>query len=339
MSRHLVPLLGALVALTLSACSERSSRSATASTTSPAASATPTATTSSAPAPVATTGSSARAPQPLNALLQDPRSVPSAPNDRGWYFRTDDPATPDNEAARDLARVLASNAGLSESWAYAHLTAGGPVAIFVGGAGHEQDTPTRRSGWIGPYAEYVQRDLGIPALQLDYKDWSAGNDAVALATYPFSFREGVARTHGLIEKAYAAGVGEVRLYGHSKGGDIAQEVCWQRRHDARLTQAVALGIPVWCAALPARDPVTLVAGAFRLGLHGNRDYAGKLVVFIRFSDRSSRGELLPAGTFPGPGHEYKHVLAAPGFAARLDSVRFQEPVGYADRALGVTYDY
>ena len=229
--------------------------------------------------------------------------------------------------------------GASELALYEHFTQGGPLAIFVSGAGHERDSPARRSGWVAPYASYVQASLGIPAIQVDYQDWAAGNDAQALASYPFSLRTGVSRTHALIEKARSAGISEVRLYGHSKGGDVVQEVAWLHAGDPLLVQAVAMGVPLWSAANPGSDPRYGYGGVFRYGRHGTRDYAGKLVVFVRYSDRSSRGELLPASSFPGPGHEYKHLLGTTGVPERLDAVRFQEPVGFADRAQGQAWDY
>jgi hypothetical protein len=328
-----------LVAGSLCACSGGSSSGSAAATA--GVSSTATSTSSSGPSLVTSSTTSAipsaLAP-PLASLFDDPSYVPSGPDAASWYGRLDDPATLTNEAAQELALEMAGN-GLDAKLLEEHFARGGALAIFVSGAGHERDTPTRRSGWMAPYALHVQASLGIPAIQVDYHDWAAGNDARALATYPVSFRTGVSRTHALIEKARSAGVGEVRLYGHSKGGDVVQEVTWSHAGDPLLVQSVVFGIPLWSAANPGSDPRYGYGGLFRYGAHGNRDYQGKLVVFIRYSDRSSRGEMLPANTFPGPGHEYKHVLGTPGFPERLDEVRFQEPSGFADRAAGQTYDY
>jgi hypothetical protein len=278
------------------------------------------------------------APPPLGHLLLDPEYVPSAPSVESWYGRTDNVATPENEAAREIAREAAGN-GVSETQLYEHLTQGGAFAIWVGGSGHERDSLTRRSGWMAPYARYVQATLGIPGIQVDYHDWTAGNDAKSLATYYLSFQRGVRLTLNLIEKARSAGVSEVRLYGQSKGGDIVQEVVWLKALDSLVVSGVCLGTPLWSAINQGSVHPTGYGGLFRLGVHGQRDYRGKVVLFVRASDRASRGELLPASTFPGPGHEYKHVLRTPGFPERLDEVRFKEPVGFADRAAGVTYDY
>lgn len=334
------PLLLTLASL-LSACSGGSSSGVGAATAgvssaAPATSATgPTLVTSKTTAGAALP--SALAP-PLATLFHDPGYVPSGPDAASWYGRLDDPATALNEAAHELATEMAGN-GLDAKLLEEHFARGGALAIFVSGAGHERDTPTRRSGWMAPYALYVQGSLGIPAIQVDYQDWAAGNDARALASYPFSFRTGVSRTHALLEKARSAGVGEVRLYGHSKGGDVVQEVSWGHAGDPLLVQSVAFGIPLWSAANPGSDARYGYGGLFRHGVQGTRDYQGKLVVFVRYSDRASRGEMLPADTFPGPGHEYKHVLGTAGFPERLDAVRFQELPGFADREAGQTYDY
>lgn len=338
MRSYCVNLTLTLLALHLSGCGSGSGSGAAAATAginsaAPAKRSGPALVTSSTTAAVP----SALAP-PLASLFQDPSYVPSGPDAASWYGRLDDPATPQNEAAQELAHEMAGN-GLDAKLLGEHFARGGALAIFVSGAGHERDTLTRRSGWMAPYALYVQGSLGIPAIQVDYEDWAAGNDARALATYPISFRTGVTRTHALLEKARSAGVGEVRLYGHSKGGDVVQEVTWSHAGDPLLVQSVVFGIPLWSAANPGSDPVYGYGGLFRYGVHGNRDYQGKLVVFIRYSDRSSRGEMLPASTFPGPGHEYKHVLGTPGFPERLDEVRFQEPRGFTDRRAGQTYDY
>lgn len=337
--RTLVGLSLLALASSLCACSGGSnsgSAAATAGVSSAAA-------TTSAIGPALVTSSTAAAipsalAPPLSTLIQDPTYVPSGPSVASWYGRLDDPSTTLNEAAQELALEMAGN-GLDAQVLEEHFAQGKALAIFVSGAGHERDTLTRRSGWMAPYAHYVQGSLGIPAIQVDYQDWAAGNDARALATYPISFRTGVTRTHALVEKARSAGVGEVRLYGHSKGGDVVQEVSWTHAGDPLLVQAVAFGIPLWSAANPGSDGRYGYGGLFRYGVHGTRDYKGKLVVFIRYSDRSSRGEMLPAATFPGPGHEYKHVLATPGFPERLDAVRFQEPAGFSDRQAGLTYDY
>jgi hypothetical protein len=321
--------------LVVSACgsgSDSGGAAATAALTS-TTTATPTVVTSSTTAVVP----SALAP-PFATLLLDDSYVPSGPDAGSWYTRKDDPATPHNEAAQELAFEMAGN-GVDAKFLEDHFTQGVALAIFVSGAGHERDTPTRRSGWMGPYASYVQTSLGIPSIQVDYHDWAAGNDAKSLATYPFSFRTGVDRTHALIEKARSAGVGEIRLYGHSKGGDVVQEVSWGHAGDPLLVQAVVMGIPLWCAANPGQDWRYGYGGLFRYGIKGTRDYQGKLVVFIRYSDRASRGEMLPADTFPGPGHEYKHVLGTPGFPERLDAVRFQEAIGFSDREAGLNFDY
>lgn len=333
------PLFLALAA-SLAACSAGSSGGGSAAATAgvassaaPGSASGPTLVTSSTSA-----GTSSALAPPLATLFQDPSYVPSGPATASWYARLDDPTTSKNEAARELATEMAGQ-GVGVQDLQEHFARGGPLAIFVSGAGHERDSPTRRSGWMAPYALYVQGSLGIPAIQVDYQDWAAGNDARALATYPFSFRTGVSRAQALIEKARSAGVGEVRLYGHSKGGDVVQEVAWSHAGDPLLVQAVALGIPLWSAANPGSDPSYGYGGLFRYGAWGARDYQGKLVVFIRYSDRSARGEMLPADTFPGPGHEYKHVLGTAGFPERLDAVRFQEPLGFTDREAGQTYDY
>jgi len=330
----LLPLVGSLAACSGGSNSTLAAATAGVSSGASLTSASgPTLVTSGTTAPIP----SALAP-PLATLFQDPSYVPSGPEAASWYGRLDDPATSENEAARELALEMAVK-GVDAKLLEEHFARGGALAIFVSGAGHERDTPTRRSGWMGPYALYVQGSLGIPAIQVDYQDWAAGNDARALATYPVSFRTGVSRTHALLEKARSAGVGEVRLYGHSKGGDVVQEVTWGHAGDPLLVQSVALGIPLWSAANPGSDPSYGYGGLFRYGVRGTRDYQGKLVVFVRYSDRASRGEMLPASTFPGPGHEYKHVLGTPGFPERLDLVRFQEPVGFADRTAGQDYDY
>ncbi|MBL4844133.1 MAG: hypothetical protein JKY65_01290 [Planctomycetes bacterium] len=323
------------VSLLVSACGNSSSGSAPSAATAGLTSTTitPTVVTSTTTAAIP----SALAP-PFATLLQDESYVPSGPDAAVWYGRRDDPATPRNEAAQELAFEMAGN-GVDAQFLEDHFTQGGALAIFVSGAGHERDTPTRRSGWMRPYASYVQASLGIPAIQVDYHDWAAGNDAKALAIYAFSLRTGVGRTHALIEKARSAGVGEIRLYGHSKGGDVVQEVTWGHAGDPLLVQAVVLGIPIWSAANPGSDGRHGYGGLFRYGVKGNRDYQGKLVVFIRYSDRAARGEMLPASTFPGPAHEYKFVLGTAGFPERLDAVRFQEAIGFSDREAGLTFDY
>ncbi|MGE0708900.1 MAG: hypothetical protein AB7N76_22650 [Planctomycetota bacterium] len=337
--------LSLAAALSAAGCGSGSSGGGlVASVAAPVASSAPTPLSSSsaaAPSSTATPGLVAAPPAPpppLGQLLLDPSYVPSAPSAATWYERVDDPATPDNEAARELARELAGN-GVSEAQVYEHLTQGGPLAVFVSGAGHERDTPQKRSGWMAPYARYVQATLGIPGVQVDYEDWAAGNDAKALATYPISFRTGVVRTLKLVEKARSAGAHEVFLYGHSKGGDVVQEVCWLTANDPFVLGGVALGVPLWSAARQDQDGRYGYGGLFRLGLHRSRDYRGKLVLFVRYSDRVSRGELLPASSFPGPGHDYEDVLATPGFPELLDRARFVEPPGFADRAAGRLYDY
>ncbi len=210
------PLLLTLASL-LFACSGGSSSGVGAATAgvssaAPATSATgPTLVTSSTTAGAAVPSALAL---PLATLFHDPGYVPSGPDAASWYGRLDDPATALNEAAHELATEMAGN-GLDAKLLEEHFARGGALAIFVSGAGHERDTPTRRSGWMAPYALYVQGSLGIPAIQVDYQDWAAGNDARALASYPFSFRTGVSRTHALLEKARSAGVGEVRLYARS----------------------------------------------------------------------------------------------------------------------------
>src|SRR5687768_10799915 len=73
---------------------------------------------STAAAPI----SSATPSSSVSASVTDPTLVPSAPADATWYFRTDDPTTPDNEAARDLAvAIAAANNGLTEAFVFEHL--------------------------------------------------------------------------------------------------------------------------------------------------------------------------------------------------------------------------
>lgn len=336
--RSSIIIVGAL-ALTVAGCGGGGGGGAVAAstTTAPLQSASPTPTTSSTPAPVPSA-----APAPVvSTMIVDDTLVPSAPNGAAWYFRTDDPTTSENEAARDIALAIAdARNGLSEGFVYEHLTRGGPLAIFVGGLNHEQDTPLRRSGWIVSFAPYVHRTLGLPAIQVDYKDAASGTGigALDLALYNASFHEGVLRTSGLVEKALSAGAGSIRLYGHSKGGDIVQEVTWLRHREPRLAQSIALGIPIWSAATPDMDGQWKRSGLFHHGAHGNRDYAGKLVVFNRFSDRIVHGDLLPPTNLPGPGHDYANILREPAFRALLERA-FTEPSGWSDRSLGRTYDH
>lgn len=286
---------------------------------------------STAPAPAA--------PLPFGAYLADSGVVPSAPSDRAWYARLDDPSTQDNEAARDLAQAIAPVHSLPEALVYDRIVQGGGVAIFVGGAGHERDTASNVSEWIAPYARYVHDQTGFVGIQVDYLNWAAGNDLWTFALYLWSFREGVLRTLDLVAKAISAGAGEVRLYGHSKGGDIVQEVTWTLRTEPRVTAGVALGPPVWSSAIPDEVAVTRRAGLFHPGPLYRRDYAGKLVLFIRFSDRASHGDFMPPTNLPGPGHDYVNVLSTAGFPALLDWARFSAPDGWEDRLLGLTYDY
>lgn len=265
--------------------------------------------------------------------------VPSAPSDRSWYARIDNPATPVNEAARDLAKAMAGGPQ-DEATLYRYLTGGGSLAVFASGAGHEQDASGRQSGWALAYARYVRGTLSLPIIQVDYMNWAAAKGGPrALATYLFSFREGVARTADLVRKARSAGVSEVRLFGHSKGGDVVAQVAWKLREDPVLTATLALGPPIWSAAVPSPAPGTRRGGLFRYDVHEYRDYHGELVVFVRSSDRSSHGEFFPVGSFPGPGHDYKNVLALPRFCDLLERTRFTRPVGYADRQSGRTYDF
>jgi hypothetical protein len=307
-----------------------------ASTSAPLTSATPSPTTTAPPAAPAAT------PAPVvSMMIIDDTLVPSAPSSAAWYFRTDDPSTTENEAARDIALAIAdARNGLSESFVYESLTHGGPLAIFVGGLNHEQDTPARRSGWIVSFAPHVYRALGMPALQVDYKDAASGTGigALDLALYNASFHEGVLRTSGLFEKALSAGAGRIHLYGHSKGGDIVQEVTWLRHREPRLARAIALGVPIWSAVNPDMDGLWKRGGLFHLGQYGNRDYAGKLVLFNRYSDRIVHGDLLPPTGLPGPGHDYANILREPAFVALLERAA-TEAVGWSDRALGRTFDH
>ena len=219
----------------------------------------------------------------------------------------------------------------------------------MSGNHHERDDPPRRqSGWLRSLALHVQGDQGLPGLQVDYHTWAAGGavagplgGAVDLATYHASHQAGALRAAGLVQKAVSAGAGEVRLYGHSKGGDVVQEAAWLLKDEPRLTLAVALGIPIWSAACPDPDP----SGQFRLGglfcpatLRG-RSWNGKLVVMNRCSDRASHGELFPPGTFPGPGHDYAQNLLDPGLRRALEEARFVHGPGWADRPAGRTWDY
>lgn len=144
-----------------------------------------------------------------------------------------------------------------------------------------------------------------------------------------------------MEKALSAGARDVRLFGHSKGGDIVQEVTWLRHAEPRLTYAMALGLPIWSAANPDLDPQGRFGrgGMFRRDAWGARDYGGKLVVFNRRSDRMSHGELMPPTNLPGPGHDYSRVLQDAAFLDLLERAVFQAPPGWGDRALGATYDY
>jgi hypothetical protein len=295
----------------------------------------------SAAAAVAPAAISSSSTTPLGAQVLDPTLVPSGPSDAAWYHRMDDPRTAENEAARDLARAIAGN-GLGEQAVFDHLTRGGGLAIFVGGLNHERDDPTHRSGWIVAYAPHVHGALGLPSIQVDYLEPSAatGVDPLQLALYIASFKEGVLRTIGLVRKALSAGAGEVRLYGHSKGGDIVQEVTWLEHEEPRLTFAVALGIPLWSAATPEPDPTGPFerGGMFHRGRWNARDYGGKLVVFNRLSDRISHGALWPPANLPGPGHDYATILQDPAFRDLLERAVFQTPVGWEDRSLGKTYD-
>lgn len=322
---------GAVVAVLVTGCGGGGS-GGSASTAAAVASATPASTTSSS------------SPPAVASLVLDPTLVPSAPSDASWYFRSDDPTTSENEAARGIAQAVAATPnGLSESFVYEHLTRGGGLAIFVGGVNHERDTPTHRSGWITSYAPHVYRAVGFVAIQVDYFEPSAatGIQPLQLAFYNPSFNQGVLRTTGLFEKALSAGAREVRLYGHSKGGDIVQEVTWLKHHEPRLTFAASLGIPLWSAACPDNDPHGSFdrSGMFHRGRWGARDYAGKLVVFNRLSDRISHGALWPPTNIPGPGHDYETILLDATFRDLLERAVFQTPPGWEDRSLGRTYDY
>lgn len=276
-------------------------------------------------------------------LVQIPVSlVPFAPSDRSWYEKKDDPRTPDNEAARDLARAIARGGLASETDAYARLTGGGSFAIFVGGAGRERRGS--KSEWIDSLAPDVVQAKGFLSLQVDYANWAAGNEALNFLTYPFSFDEGVARTYLLFTKAVSAGAKKIRIYGHSKGGDVVQEsarrLLASPEFEPALEAAFVFGIPVWSGAIPHADPATgRRGGFFRVGELNERDFRGKLVVFNRDSDRVCLGEFLPIDTFPGDGHDYKDVLAEPRFRSLLEETRFHRPVGYEDRAAGSTWDW
>ena len=326
-------------------CGGSSSRGASASTVAASTSSASGSTTSgNAAAPASATPTPA--PTPIAQRVRDASFVPSAPPGREWYFERDDPGTAENEAAREIARAVAAGGnGLDEGFVYEHLTQGGGPAIFVSGNNHERDDPpTRTSGWLVAYASQLY-ELGYVALQVDYANWAAGGavsgplgGAVDLATYNSSHVEGVLRTEALLSKAIAAGSRDVRLIGHSKGGDVVQEVAHLRRGEPRLSGAFAFGIPLWCPALPGAQGATRRGGMWRLGALGARDYRGKLVVFVRQSDRSSHGEFFPPNTFPGPGHDYANVLADPGFRALLERA-LTEPVGWSDRSLGQQYDW
>ena len=298
-------------------------------------------------------GSASPAPPPMPAIAQritDPGLVAMAPGDGAWYFRRDDPGTSENEAARELARAIAALPnGLDEGLLYEHLTRGGGLAIFVGGNNHERDDPPRRqSGWIRSLAAHVQGDLGLPGIQVDYDGWASGGavsgplgGAVDLATYHASHQAGTLRAVGLVLKAISAGAGEVRLLGHSKGGDVVQEAAWLVRAEPRFTSALAMGIPIWSAARPEPDPAGQhrMGGIFCPGPLRGRDWAGKLVVFNRWSDRVSHGELFPPGSFPGPGHDYEQNLLDPALRQALADARFVHGAGWEDRAAGRRWDY
>lgn len=334
-------LVGGLVPLLIAGCDGGSSRRGF---TAPAV---------SSPAPAASTAPAASSQPPppaISSRIRDSGLVPTAPGDATWYHRRDDESTSDNEAARDLARQIAvASNGLDEGLVYEHLTRGGGFAIFVGGNNHERDDPpAKESGWARSWAEHVQRDLGFPALQVDYDCWASGGAVggplggpVDLATYHASHKEGVLRTVALILKAISAGAGEVRVYGHSKGGDVVQEAVWLTQSEPRLTMGLALGMPIWSAARPPIDTSGQfrMSGLFRPGSWNGRDWGGKLVVFVRLSDRATHGELWPPSTFPGPGHDYEQNLKDAGLRQAIEDARWVHPAGWEDRSLGRTYDW
>ncbi len=286
---------------------------------------------------------SAPAAAGVAARIVDPALVPSAPEDKPWYFRGDDPATPENEAAREIGDAIAAlGNGLDATFVRDWLIAGGDLAIFVGGTNHERDTPPgRQSGWIEPAAREVHLRLGLPSIQIDYHNWAAISGPASLATYAGSLPEGVLRANAMVDKALAAGAGAVRLYGHSKGGDVVQEICWLRADEPRIAAGFVFGIPWFCAAIPDEDATYGRSGVFKPGPASGtgRDFGGKVVVFIRESDRASHGRLWPPTTFPGPGHDYRAVLGTPGFLEGLERVAASEPVGFEDRPAGRTFDY
>lgn len=246
--------------------------------------------------------------------------------------------------AWDIANRAATGTSQPAQAIHDFLRSGGTVYLLIPGY-NPLGNSLSRSDWEVPIADYLEmaNNGRVLIMELDY--WRTN------IVYGWAFDDGQSKAQRFANKAKSAGAGQVIIYGHSLGADVAGRVT---QDNANVTRGYGFGIPCFSSWAPKNKGYAYYEGFHRIN-------NGRFIVFDRKSDPASAPNCVLAtlGNWSSnssqvPGHDYQELVydndfhryinsdgscpcPATNFMAKLAA--FTASGANEDVASGTTYDW